>query len=116
MVVDGIDERNDGIDGELPLDGCQPAAAARVESVQAELAVAGEVVRVVGRRVFVLLILHEEQVAVEAVEGVAKEKGHQAVGPRVCPEDVEDAQARAAEPDGGEELELEAVRREEGSV
>ena len=47
----------------------------------------------------------------QRVEGVPEEEGDEAVGPRVRPEDVEDAQARTAEPDGGEELELEAVRR-----
>ena len=107
MVVDLVEERDDGIDGPVALEDVG------VQHVDAELAVAGDVVRVVGRGL-VLLVLHEEEVAVQRVEGVAEEEGHQAVGPRVRPEDVEDAQARAAQSDGGEELELEAGKRRKG--
>ena len=42
------------------------------------------------------------------MEGIPEEKGDEAVGPSVGAEDVEDAKARTAKPDGGEELELEA--------
>lgn len=51
------------------------------------------------------------QLPVQRVEGVPEEEGDEAVCPRVGAEDVEDAEAGTAEPDGGEELELEAGRR-----
>ena len=46
------------------------------------------------------------------MEGVPEEEGDEAVGPCVGAEDVEDAKAGTAEPNGGEELELEAGKKD----
>ena len=55
MVVDLVEERDDGVDGPVALEDVG------VEHVDAELAVARHVVGVVGRRL-VVLVLHEEEV------------------------------------------------------
>ena len=67
VVVDGIDEGDDRVDGEVALHA--QGGQARGRLVQAELAVPRQVVRVVGR-VLVLFVLHKKQVPVQTVKGV----------------------------------------------
>ena len=54
----------------------------------------------------VLLVLHEVEIPVEAVEGVFKEERHQTVGPGVCTEHVKHSQLRTAVADTGQEFKL----------
>ena len=67
MVVDLVEEGDDGVDGPVALQDVG------VEHVDAELAVAGDVVGVVGRGL-VLLVLHEEEVPVQRVDKVGKDR------------------------------------------
>ena len=54
----------------------------------------------------VLLILHEVEISVEAVEGVLKEESHQTVRPGVRAKHVKYSQLWTAVTNPGQELEL----------
>jgi len=77
-----------------------------VPLVEAKLAISVSVVRVVAATL-ILLILHEVEIPVEAVEGIPEEQGHKAVCPGVCSKHVENAQFWTTEPDSSQELKLE---------
>ena len=54
----------------------------------------------------VLLVLHEIQISVEAVEGIFEEESDQAVSPGVCTEHVKHSQLGTAVTNPGQELKL----------
>ena len=87
-----------------------------VPLVETELTVARGVVRVI-LATLVLLILHEVEIPVEAVEGVFKEERHQTVGPGVRTEHIKHSQLRTAVTDTGQEFKLRRkVKEIENSV
>ena len=99
MIVDAVQQRDDGIVGVRPL------YLVGVPLVKAELAVSGCVVRMV-LATLVLLVLHKIQISVEAVEGVLEEERHQTVSPGVRAKHVKHSQFGTTVTNPGQELEL----------
>ena len=99
MIIDAVQQRDDGIVGVRPL------YLVGVPLVEAELAVSCCVVRMV-LATLVLLVLHEIQISVKAVEGVFEEESDQAVCPGVCTEHIKHSQLGTAVTNPGQELKL----------
>ena len=99
MIVDAVQQWNDGIVGVWPL------YLVGVPLVETELAVSGGVVRVV-LAALVLLVLHEVKISVKTVEGVLEEESDQAVCPGIRAKHVKNPQLGTAVAYPGQELEL----------